>query len=129
MIKHIKLIYLLLLSPFIIANSNVEEIVTTGSLINNTEKDTSPVNVITKEDFENLNISNFAEISKYLTSSSGSHFQTNALEGVDQGMASITLRGLEHSSTLLLLNSKRHTFAGTPSNQGEGYIDVNIVLK
>ncbi|MBU28421.1 MAG: TonB-dependent receptor [Flavobacteriales bacterium] len=127
MIKHIKLIYLLLLSPFIMASSNVEEIVTTGSLINNTEKDTSPVNVITKEDFENLNISNFAEISKYLTSSSGSHFQTNALEGVDQGMASITLRGLEHSSTLLLLNSKRHTFAGTPSNQGEGYIDVNII--
>ena len=42
-------------------------------------------------------------------------------------MASITLRGLDHSSTLLLLNSKRHTFAGTPSNQGEGYIDVNIV--
>jgi hypothetical protein len=63
------------------ANSNVEEIVTTGSLINNSEKDTSPVNVITKEDFENFNISNFAEISKYLTSSSGSHFQTNALEG------------------------------------------------
>jgi iron complex outermembrane receptor protein len=42
-------------------------------------------------------------------------------------MASITLRGLDHSATLLLLNSKRHTFAGTPSNQGEGYIDVNIV--
>jgi hypothetical protein len=57
------------------ANSNVEEIVTTGSLINNSEKDTSPVNVITKEDFENFNISNFAEISKYLTSSSGSHFK------------------------------------------------------
>ena len=49
MIKHIKLIYLLLLSPFIMANPNVEEIVTTGSLINNSEKDASPVNVITKE--------------------------------------------------------------------------------
>ena len=127
MIKHNKLIYLLLLSPIVIANSNVEEIVTTGSLINNSEKDASPVDVVTREDFENFNILNFAEISKFLTSSSGSHFQTNALEGVDQGMASITLRGLDHSSTLLLLNSKRHTFAGTPSNQGQGYIDVNIV--
>jgi len=127
MIKHNKLIYLLLLSPIVIANSNIEEIVTTGSLINNSEKDASPVDVVTREDFENFNISNFAEISKFLTSSSGSHFQTNALEGVDQGMASITLRGLDHSSTLLLLNSKRHTFAGTPSNQGQGYVDVNIV--
>ena len=127
MIKLRKLICLFLISPFLIANSNIEEVVTTGSIIKNSEVDSSPVDVITKEGFENFNISSFAEISKYITSASGSHFQTNALEGVDQGMASITLRGLDHSATLLLLNSKRHTFAGTPSNQGEGYIDVNIV--
>ena len=127
MIKLKKLICLFLISPFLIANSNIEEVVTTGSIIKNSEVDSSPVDVITKEGFENFNISSFAEISKYITSASGSHFQTNALEGVDQGMASITLRGLDHSATLLLLNSKRHTFAGTPSNQGEGYIDVNIV--
>ena len=127
MIKHKKLIYLFLISPFLIANSDIEDVVTTGSIIKNVEEDSSPVDVITKEGFENFNISSFAEISKYITSASGSHFQTNALEGVDQGMASITLRGLDHSATLLLLNSKRHTFAGTPSNQGEGYIDVNIV--
>ena len=127
MIKLRKLICLFLISPFLIANSNIEEVVTTGSIIKNSEVDSSPVDVITKEGFENFNISSFAEISKYITSASGSHFQTNALAGVDQGMASITLRGLDHSATLLLLNSKRHTFAGTPSNQGEGYIDVNIV--
>ncbi len=127
MIKFKKLIFLFLISPFIIANDDMEEVITTGSLVNNPEQDASPVDVFTKEDFENFNISNFAEISKYITSSSGSHFQTNALGGVDQGMASITLRGLDHSSTLLLINSKRHTFAGTPSNQGEGYIDVNII--
>ena len=127
MIKLRKLICLFLISPFLIANSNIEEVVTTGSIIKNSEVDSSPVDVITKEGFENFNISSFVEISKYITSASGSHFQTNALEGVDQGMASITLRGLDHSATLLLLNSKRHTFAGTPSNQGEGYIDVNIV--
>ena len=127
MIKLRKLICLFLTSPFLIANSNIEEVVTTGSIIKNSEVDSSPVDVVTKEGFENFNISSFAEISKYITSASGSHFQTNALEGVDQGMASITLRGLDHSATLLLLNSKRHTFAGTPSNQGEGYIDVNIV--
>ena len=127
MIKLRKLICLFLISPLLIAKTNIEEVVTTGSIIKNSEVDSSPVDVITKEGFENFNISSFAEISKYITSASGSHFQTNALEGVDQGMASITLRGLDHSATLLLLNSKRHTFAGTPSNQGEGYIDVNIV--
>ena len=127
MTKYKILFYLLLVSPFVIANYDIEEIITTGSLVNNPEQDASPIDVITQEDFENFNISNFAEISKYIASSSGSHFQTNALEGVDQGMASIALRGLDHASTLLLVNSKRHTFAGTPSNQGEGYIDINII--
>ncbi len=42
-------------------------------------------------------------------------------------MSAITLRGLDHASTLVLLNNKRQTFAGTPSHEGEGYIDVNIV--
>jgi iron complex outermembrane receptor protein len=42
-------------------------------------------------------------------------------------MAAITLRGLDQASTLLLINSKRQTFAGTPSNEGEGYIDANII--
>ena len=83
MIKLRKLIYLFLISPFLIANSNIEEIVTTGSIIKNSEIDSSPVDVVTKEGFDNFNISNFAEISKYITSASGSHFQTNALEGVD----------------------------------------------
>ena len=61
------------------------------------------------------------------TSASGSHFQTNSLDGTDQGMSSITLRGLDHSSTLVLINNKRQTAAGTTSNDGEGYIDINII--
>ena len=47
--------------------------------------------------------------------------------GVDQGMSAVTLRGLDHASTLVLLNTKRQTIAGTPSHEGEGYIDVNII--
>ena len=42
-------------------------------------------------------------------------------------MSSITLRGLDHASTLVLINKKRQTHSGTPSNEGEGYIDVNII--
>ena len=126
---HIKLrlIYLILLSSFASADLQIEELITTGTLLKNPEQDSSPVEVITEDDYKNFNISNIAEISKYISSSSGSHFQANTLDGVDQGMATITLRGLDHSSTLLLINSKRQTFAGTPSNEGEGYIDANII--
>ena len=126
MLSNPRLIYLLFLC-FFIAADNIEELVVTGTMIKDAENDLSPVQVISKEDYENLNITNIAEISKYLNISSGSRFQSNALAGVDQGMASITLRGLDDSATLLLLNSKRHTFSGTPSNKGNGYIDANIV--
>ena len=54
-------------------------------------------------------------------------FQTNALDGVDQGMTNITLRGMDHASTLVLINKKRQTHSGTPSDEGEGYIDINII--
>ena len=123
---YVRVFLLLFFSIFVVAQE-VEEVITTGSLIKDVEVDSSPVELITKEDFDDLNINNVAEISKYLTSSSGSHFQTNALDGVDQGMSNITLRGLDHASTLVLINSKRQTFSGTTSQEGEGYIDTNII--
>lgn len=105
----------------------IEEIVVTGTLLSADSKNISPTEIITEDDYRSFNITNLAELSKYLNVSSGSRFQSNTLGGVDQGMASIALRGLDQASTLILINSKRHTFAGTPSNEGEGYIDVNIV--
>ena len=127
-----KLFFIFLASLFFLWHSaiyadEIEEIVVTGTFLKDIESDSSPVDKITNEDFDKLNVNNIAEISKYLNTTSGSHFQTNALEGTDQGMANISLRGLDHASTLLLINSKRHTFAGTPSNEGEGYIDANII--
>ena len=109
------------------ADEDIEEVLVTGSYIQDAVDSIGPLEVLSEDDFISLNITNLAEISKYLNIASGSHFQSNTLGGVDQGMSSITLRGLDHASTLLLINSKRHTFAGTPSNEGEGYIDVNII--
>ena len=122
--------YLVLFLISIISNTlfaqEIEEITVTGSYIGSKSEKIS-VKVIDETAFNNLNISTVGEISKYLSSSAGSHFQSNTLDGVDQGMSAITLRGLDHASTLVLLNNKRQTFAGTPSHEGEGYIDVNIV--
>ena len=122
--------YIALLSLFIslscLANEYPEEITVIGSYIDK-ESDSNPVEVIDAAKYRNLNITNIGEISKYLNISAGSHFQTNTLGGVDQGMSAVTLRGLDHASTLVLLNTKRQTIAGTPSHEGEGYIDVNII--
>ena len=104
-----------------------EEIISVASYIESSEINTSPVDIITAEEFKNLRVTNVAELSKYLSIASGSNFQTNALDGVDQGMANITLRGMDHASTLVLINKKRQTHSGTPSDEGEGYIDINII--
>ena len=132
LIKINALFYLIIISLFsswIQASNEIEEVIVTGSHIAVSNEQSSPVEIISSADLENLNVSTVAEISKYLSSSSGSHFQTNAMDGVDQGMSSITLRGLDQASTLLLINSRRQTFSGTPSHEGEGYIDANIIPK
>ena len=111
---------------FVVADDS-EEVISVASYIDSSELNASPVDIISSQEFKNLRVSTVAELSKYLSVASGSHFQTNALDGVDQGMSSITLRGLDHASTLILINKKRQTHSGTPSNEGEGYIDVNII--
>ena len=122
---------LVFLAYFLVINvvlaDETEEIISVASYIGSSELNASPVDIISSKEFKNLRVSTVAELSKYLSVASGSHFQTNALDGVDQGMSSITLRGLDHASTLVLINKKRQTHSGTPSNEGEGYIDVNII--
>jgi hypothetical protein len=67
-----KFIYIFLISfSFVVAQENIEEIVVTGTLIKDAESDLSPIQVITAKDYENLNITNIGEISKYLSISSG----------------------------------------------------------
>ncbi len=107
--------------------SGEEEIVVTGSYIKNTDNELSPIETFSRDDYLKFNTMSLSEISRYVPSISGSHFQTNSMDGEDQGMSAITLRGLDHASTLLMINTKRQTFAGTPSNEGEGYIDANVI--
>ena len=127
--KKINCIYMAIIffGTITLVAEETEEVIAVASYIESSELDASPVDIISAEEFKNLRVSTVAELSKYLSIASGSHFQTNALDGIDQGMATITLRGLGHSSTLVLVNKKRQTHSGTPSDEGEGYIDINII--
>ena len=97
----------ILLSFFIFTFANnlvlaqeTEEIISVASYLESNELNASPVDVISAEEFRNLRVSTVAELSKYLSIASGSNFQTNALDGVDQGMANITLRGMDQHQPL-----------------------------
>ena len=69
------------LFPSALLANEIEEIISVGSYIESTEANASPVDVISNEEFKQLRVSTVAEISKYLSVASGSHFQTNALDG------------------------------------------------
>lgn len=115
------------LSSLSLFSQEIEEIIITGTLKDSISKDSISSDIIDNNFLKSINITTFSEISKYLASSSGSRFQSNSLDGVDQGMSNINLRGLDNTSTLLLINSGRHTSAGTPSTRGRGYVDSNII--
>ena len=121
------LFLILSFSSFYSFAQDIEEIIVTGVLQTEVNENSVSAKVLDNDFLNSININTFSEISKYLSSSSGSRFQTNSLDGVDQGMSNINLRGLDNASTLLLLNSNRHTTAGTPSTRGQGYVDANII--
>ena len=80
-----KLLFLILFSLFSAADAEeIEEIKVTGSYIGSRANDIG-TEIIDQTDFKNLNVSTVGEISKYLASAAGAHFQSNTLDGVDQG--------------------------------------------
>ena len=122
-----KRLVLLIISFYVFSSDDIEEVVTTGSLLTSTTGNAVEKEIIKAQQIKDFGLVSFAELSQYITSSSGSRFQSNTLGGQDQGMASINLRGLEQESTLVMINSKRQTFAGTPSDDGGSYIDIGII--
>ena len=60
---------------FVLADET-EEIISVASYIDSSNLNASPVDIISSQEFKNLRVSTVAELSKYLSVASGSHFQT-----------------------------------------------------
>ena len=93
---------------------DVEEVVVTGSLIRGTPIDAaSPVSAFDREDLEEQGSPSVVDLVRNLSESTGlnvgdtNQFQANAGEG----LASINLRGLGASRTLVLMNGRRLPYA------------------
>ena len=52
----------------LIADMQIEEIITTGSILNNPAENSSPLDIIDQDDLNDLNIITIGEISKYIAS-------------------------------------------------------------
>jgi outer membrane receptor protein involved in Fe transport len=107
-------------------DSELEEVVVTGSLIRGTPIDAATnVSVFDRDALNLQNSPSIVDFTKNLSFSSGvdgdsNQFQSNATEG----LANVNLRGLGPNRTLVLINGQRQ--AAVPVRLGAGrFIDIN----
>lgn len=90
----------------------IEEIVVTGSHIKGTPTDAElPVDVISRQDMEEIGSPSIIEMVRNLGITSGNLGETNQFQAggqANEGMATINLRGLGAARTLVLINGRRH---------------------
>jgi iron complex outermembrane receptor protein len=110
------------------SNQVVEEVVVTGSYIRGTPEDAAlPVDVITAESLEEQGDPNIIQLIQRIPSMAGGNIgESNRFLGTAaQGTATVNLRGLGITRTLVLMNGQRmskHTAAG-----GAEFVDVSQV--
>ena len=120
----------LCLSQFSLAQQDViEEIVVTGSYIKTSSKnDTSPVDIILRDEIDSIGAFLTSDIIKNLSINSGSENNTDAFtSGSTQGTSNINLRGLGLSSTLVLIDGRRQTVTGATANDGSVFVNTSTI--
>lgn len=103
------------------------EIIVTGSLIRGEREDgAAPIDVISAQDLVRQGSPSAVELLKALPIANGTLGDSNQFDSRSQGsegIASINLRGLGPSRTLVLLNSRRMVRAGN----GVPTVDINMI--
>ena len=110
-------------------DSQIEEVVITGSFIRGTPLDApSPVQVVSRDSIEAQGAAIVWDVIKNLEVNSGSFTNSGAGERSQlEGTAQVNLRNLGENSTLTLINGKRVSpFAGETSSGGE-FVDINAI--
>ena len=89
---------------------DVEEVVITGSYLKGSPTDgASPVEVVDRETIEDIGATSIADITRNLSVNSGSENNSDSFtQGSTQGTSNVNLRGLGLSSTLILVDGRRH---------------------
>jgi iron complex outermembrane receptor protein len=110
-------------------NSQLEEVVITGSYIKSTgEDEASPVEVLSSDYIVNSGAVDVGELTSKLSVSSGTENNPDSFtSGETQGTSNINLRGLGLTSTLVLVNGKRQTIAAAVANDGSVFVDTSTI--
>lgn len=121
--------------PVVAQDSDIEEVVVTGSFIRGTPGDApSPVNVIDRAAIDAQGATGIWDVIRNMevnsgsdTSVAGSNDPGGAATSQLTGTAQVNLRNLGGNSTLTLINGKRFTPAAVVTNAGQEFVDLNSI--
>ena len=108
---------------------DIEEVMVTGSYIKGSPTDgASPVEIVDRETIEDIGATSIADITRNLSVNSGSENNSDSFtQGATQGTSNVNLRGLGLSSTLILVDGRRHTLTGATANDGSAFVNTNAI--
>jgi outer membrane receptor protein involved in Fe transport len=106
-----------------------EDIVVTGTYLRGQSLDgAAPVFVVGQSAIQSSGIGNTTDLVRLIPAASGSRLTPDGTNSPFQaGTAQINLRGLGFSSTLTLVNSRRHVASAVPADDGTAYVDINQI--
>ncbi|ENZ79025.1 MULTISPECIES: TonB-dependent receptor [Caulobacter] len=108
--------------------TQVEEIVVTGSLFRRTDTETpSPVTVLTSENLARAGISTASDAIRSISSDGAGSIGTGFQSGFSAGGSAVSLRGLGVSSTLVLVDGLRSTNFPINDDGHNAYVDLNTI--
>jgi iron complex outermembrane receptor protein len=109
-------------------DTQVEEIVVTGSLFRRTDTETpSPVTVLTSETLERAGISTASDAIRSISADGAGSIGTGFQTGFSAGGSAVSLRGLGVSSTLVLVDGLRSTNFPINDDGHNAYVDLNSI--
>ena len=115
-------------APAAADQTQVEEIVVTGSLFRRTDTETpSPVTVLTSENLQHAGISTAADAIRSISADGAGSIGTGFQSGFSAGGSAVSLRGLGVSSTLVLVDGLRSTNFPINDDGHNAYVDLNSI--
>jgi len=112
------------------SEQSIEEIIVTGSFIERSSFDSSsPLDLVTQDDFNKVGAISVKDMAQKLTYNLGSeNFPDTLRSGATTGTENINLRGLGLNSTLVLLNGRRQAEAPNLTNDGVAFVDTASMM-
>ncbi|WP_419834509.1 TonB-dependent receptor plug domain-containing protein [Endozoicomonas atrinae] len=106
----------------------LEKIQVTGSRISRVDAEgASPVTVITREEIDQSGAVSVADVLRSMTENGAGSYSEKFTNSFAPGSASVSLRGLGSSRTLVLLNGRRVANFGFAQNVNETGVDLNSI--